>query len=498
MAFCGNCGASLNTSAAFCGSCGTPTKERSAAANLPERAARAKTRPSRLLMVVLLLAASLAIVVVGVGVYVGLRIKKKTNEIAQGVSQGLDNTLAQLKGNPSGLNGAEASPYPACDQRSHCTSAGSVPLRVGLTIVGAVNQNLVGDYESVSQVQSITPDAVAMILSADVRNPLAALTQALTGASRGAHAVGADPGAGESQHIVAHRTVRLQDIRDAHRYEELFNDMLFPRVIPGSTAFSASTAVLAELKSQNRSQWTYRSGGSKALLGSLAQGRLGHALAAAVPTTEGEGSDSGEDALHTRATLTRVEDHDVAFPVILNGERTVVPSVHAYGVAESESSDWYILDDPQNPLILGWKFGSTGERRQVVKIAFPPDQPSRQIEKSLKDTNRAEIQGIYFAFNSAVIRDESQPVLQEIADTLTRNGSWKIRVEGHTDNIGGEGFNLDLSQHRAEAVKSALVLRYHVAASRLSTEGFGASLPKESNATLEGRARNRRVELVRQ
>ncbi|HEX4179012.1 MAG TPA: OmpA family protein, partial [Rhizomicrobium sp.] len=71
-------------------------------------------------------------------------------------------------------------------------------------------------------------------------------------------------------------------------------------------------------------------------------------------------------------------------------------------------------------------------------------------------------------------------------------------VEGHTDNIGGDTYNLDLSKRRAAAVKNALVTRYHITADRLSTNGYGSSRPVETNDTLEGRARNRRVELTRE
>ena len=70
-------------------------------------------------------------------------------------------------------------------------------------------------------------------------------------------------------------------------------------------------------------------------------------------------------------------------------------------------------------------------------------------------------------------------------------------MEGHTDSLGGDAPNLDLSRRRAAAVKQALASGYGIDAGRLQTAGFGASRPKESNDTLEGRARNRRVELVR-
>ncbi len=88
-------------------------------------------------------------------------------------------------------------------------------------------------------------------------------------------------------------------------------------------------------------------------------------------------------------------------------------------------------------------------------------------------------------------------MLKEIADALAKNPAWSLNVEGHTDNIGGDAYNLDLSKRRAASVKEALVTRYRAAGDRLATDGFGAARPKESNSTLEGRARNRRVELVK-
>ena len=75
--------------------------------------------------------------------------------------------------------------------------------------------------------------------------------------------------------------------------------------------------------------------------------------------------------------------------------------------------------------------------------------------------------------------------------------AWALSVDGHTDNIGGDAYNLDLSKRRAAAVKQALVSRFKIADTRLATSGFGASRPKATNATLEGRAQNRRVELVK-
>jgi hypothetical protein len=93
---------------------------------------------------------------------------------------------------------------------------------------------------------------------------------------------------------------------------------------------------------------------------------------------------------------------------------------------------------------------------------------------------------------------ESTPVLEEIAGVLRDNPEWSLTVNGHTDNIGGDVYNLDLSKRRAAAVKQALITQYRIAPERLSADGFGASRPVDTNDTLAGRARNRRVELTRQ
>ncbi len=120
------------------------------------------------------------------------------------------------------------------------------------------------------------------------------------------------------------------------------------------------------------------------------------------------------------------------------------------------------------------------------------------MEKHLAVDKRVDVYGIYFDFASDRLRPESAPVLREIGEALTRNPSWTLIINGHTDNVGGDSFNLDLSKRRSLAVRSALAETYHVDPGRLSTAGFGAAQPKESNATADGRAKNRRVELVRQ
>jgi outer membrane protein OmpA-like peptidoglycan-associated protein len=369
-----------------------------------------------------------------------------------------------------------------------------------------------GDYESIKQIQEVTRDAVSMNYRADnVPDPFAGIGQPK----------GAPKSAGSTS---THRTIRMDDIRGAHEYMQLFSTN-GADVYPGTTAITVSQAVLSDLKSKGETSFTYRAGGLKGALGGLLGG-LG-----ALANGGGQGGAGSKDAADLQnmgkvsCTLKRANDGLHAFPVLLNDHPATLPAIHAQCDSDDGgTADFYFLDNPDNPLVLAWKLGDSGDTLQVVKISYQKQKPEnaaagnsqpagggggagtggggggggQQIEQELKQTGQAEVYGIYFDFASDKIKPESEAVLREIADAMKHNPTWKLRVEGHTDNVGGDDYNMDLSQRRAEAVKQALVSRYHITAERLTPQGFGATRPKESNDTLYGRARNRRVELVRE
>ena len=196
-----------------------------------------------------------------------------------------------------------------------------------------------------------------------------------------------------------------------------------------------------------------------------------------------------------KCALHRVEATDLAIPMLVNGARVELPVIHALcTMSGKEEAHFYFLDQPANPLMLDSFVDES--RSQMIKIDFPVQSAS--MEKELAEKKPVQIYGIYFDFNSATIKPDSEAILKQIADILRKNADWKLSVAGHTDNIGGANTNQQLSARRAAAVKEALVSRYSIAADRLTTSGYGASRPIESNATLEGRARNRRVELQRE
>lgn len=123
----------------------------------------------------------------------------------------------------------------------------------------------------------------------------------------------------------------------------------------------------------------------------------------------------------------------------------------------------------------------------------PAQQP---IAHLLEQTCHVDVYGIHFDLDSYQLRPEPEPVLREIAGVLKSRPALKLYVIGHTDHIGGEAFNLKLSEQRAAAVKAASVSRYQIVPSRLNIRGFGLTRPVDTNATEAGRARNRRVELT--
>jgi outer membrane protein OmpA-like peptidoglycan-associated protein len=105
--------------------------------------------------------------------------------------------------------------------------------------------------------------------------------------------------------------------------------------------------------------------------------------------------------------------------------------------------------------------------------------------------------GITFDVNSDKIKPESFGVLKEIAGALTDNPTVKVKIIGHTDSDGDAAKNLELSKKRAEAVKATLSSEFSIDASRMDTDGLGATKPLADNKTTEGKAQNRRVEFVK-
>lgn len=443
-----------------------------------------------------------------------------------------------------------------------------IPLCTGLTLVTAVN-DAGGDYESIKTLQSVDDKEVRLRYS----------TQKM---DFGDMFSTAPP---KLKTYEVNRVVLREDLRTSRAYLQEFATVI-PEAVPGMTAIGTSTLVLAELKKAGEAEFG-----------------ISHWAFAVPPGLDK--NDSQSIYRKQMATKSKVVER-VTVPVLVNGVPTELPAIHTNGNFYSYVSDFWFLDQPDNPLTLKFRIG-IGEKKplsdydlqnckdslkhlgymqphcgkpqggdlstlDMVKINYrcgaAADLPSgsgggggagvgsgvgtgaasgtgsgagagagaggrigagggggggssagagggagggaglgggaagigaaaAQMESALEKENRVEIFDIFFTFDSDEIRKESEPRLADIAAVLKRHPEWKLKVEGHTDSISADDYNLKLSQRRATAVKNALVTRYGIQAARLAPEGLGESKPRATNDTLAGRARNRRVELVR-
>lgn len=325
-----------------------------------------------------------------------------------------------------------------------------VPFVAGLTTVHAVSEMGKGDYESIGVIKSVSPESYVVNTSGEV-----------------------PPDSGEGLlKISVRRRVDMRDSREARTMRNYYHTG-DPEAFAGTTP-GISAAVLRDLRDKGRAQLNYLS----------IENGLG------LP-----------DERKLTGEVVRIESAPMGLSVLVNDKLAMLPVLHARGkMSDADGAgelEFYVLDDENNPLIL--RLRAPGVVGEVVKINYPePPGKTSHLEQALNEKQTVEIYGIYFSFNSATIRPESEPVLVEIADLMARHPDWKLNIGGHTDNIGGDRFNLDLSARRAAAVKQALVDAHHVGGARFSSAGYGAGSPKETNDTAQGRARNRRVELSRQ
>lgn len=150
-------------------------------------------------------------------------------------------------------------------------------------------------------------------------------------------------------------------------------------------------------------------------------------------------------------------------------------------------------DDPGRGRIIETGKIETGKTDTgMIEVA-----DANRLGRDLNDKGRANVHSILFDIDKAEIKPESQPQLAAIADLLKNNPDLKLDILAHTDNQGGAGYNLKLSDMRAFAVVAELSLRYNIDRARLNPLGKGQGQPVASNADEAGRALNRRVELVR-
>ncbi|NVB85135.1 MAG: OmpA family protein [Kofleriaceae bacterium] len=131
-----------------------------------------------------------------------------------------------------------------------------------------------------------------------------------------------------------------------------------------------------------------------------------------------------------------------------------------------------------------------------LEFGVAPDGCPKKYVNVVVTKTKIEIkQTIFFEFNKATIKSVSFSLLNEVAQALADNPTIKVEIQGHTDSVGNDKFNLKLSQKRAESVKAYLAKR-GIDAGRMDPKGYGENVPIADNRTADGRSQNRRVEFV--
>ena len=145
------------------------------------------------------------------------------------------------------------------------------------------------------------------------------------------------------------------------------------------------------------------------------------------------------------------------------------------------------------PLVLATAHSATAQTAEQLEQQYGREAMAQALEVK----RRFDLYGIHFETGQAAIQQESQSLLDDIAAVMKQFPDWRLEIVGHTDAAGDPAQNEALSRARADAVMAALVQR-GIDAGRLAPQGMGEAQPVASNDTPEGRALNRRVELVRE
>ena len=327
------------------------------------------------------------------------------------------------------------------------------------------------------------------------------------------------PGNAEAEKIASRlrwpRQVQRADLENSSRMTLLYAST-DPESYGGQTFAETSRKVLTTLKGGGEVAFVFGpyAGSAASPLAGMAPPAPAKAAAAAggTPVLPDLGQmfsmAFGSARTYYRGTLHRVEPADVPVPVLVNGTRVSLPAVHAagtftFGEAAPQKAEVWWLDNPDWPVTLHWSFGPASTR--VTRIDYPTDASggntggggASMAAQLAGSACHVELHGVYFSSGSAVLLEESEPMLKQVAALVKASPEAGLTIEGHTDNIGSADYNQKLSEARANAVRQALVSRYGIPAGRLSAKGFGLTRPVDSNATVEGRAHNRRVELAR-
>jgi len=212
------------------------------------------------------------------------------------------------------------------------------------------------------------------------------------------------------------------------------------------------------------------------------------------PDTDGDGLTDGEEVNTYRTNPLKT---DTDGDLLTDGDEVrsyrtdpLMPDTDSDGLTDGEEVQRYRT----NPLVADTDNGGVPDGREI-QMKLNPLDPADDVP-IIKVGERIILEGVNFETNKASLLPGAREILDQVANSLLGNPDAEVAIHGHTDNVGGAKYNQDLSLRRAESVKTYLV-SLGIAASRMTTRGYGFTKPIADNGTAQGRAKNRRIEFVR-
>jgi OOP family OmpA-OmpF porin len=221
------------------------------------------------------------------------------------------------------------------------------------------------------------------------------------------------------------------------------------------------------------------------------------------------------DFLVTKGAKNRVEGRYTYLTYTIERgakEQSGIAVVRNYENAITKAGGTIVASDPQrwvNGKVApdgkeAWVQAEKGNGKVWIRIVEKAamtqhiEADAAALANDLRSTGHVAVYGIYFDTGKSVVKPESKPALDEVAKMLKGDGTLRLWVVGHTDSVGKVDDNMRLANARADAVVAELVATHGVAAARLKGYGVGPLAPIAGNEAEDGRAKNRRVELVKQ
>lgn len=265
------------------------------------------------------------------------------------------------------------------------------------------------------------------------------------------------------------------------------------------TAASAASGIASTAASGTAAKMLSKGG----LTGAAARGALGAvggsgamsnmaAQAAVMKIMQGSGSTGMSDAAAAAAAMKMLQAQGLSTAQAAAAMQGMAQNPGASGLSPASAA-------AAMNMLRGMKLPG-GNNAPAPDTPLPTAAPAVDMSKAYYDEISDKghvVVAVAFTPGTDRLKLESQAMLQQIAAMLDKHGKLKLRIEGHTDNVGSEEANRALSEKRAIAVKTSLVEDYHIKADRLDAKGFGGTKPAFSNDTPEGRSSNWRIELVK-